>query len=267
MKKYSVFSPLLVVLFSLFFGFPTHALAQAATVVKINPEIQSLSIGQTATMSVDVGNVQNLYAFDITISYDPTIISVVSIEKSTFLQAGFEAAKSIDNVNGKVQLAFTQLPPAESKSGDGSLISIKIKAVKAGSTNLEIKDLQLATPDGQLIAYTSQKSSIAVTGDSTSSSVITNPSDQDIAETTLPNLPTVEATSALVLQPTNSATTIIETANPTQQPMAVATAQTSRATSTANTNAAVIYFSIGGVLLLLIGFFGGNLVRKMLNRK
>lgn len=267
MKKFLSISAIFFAIFLFILGNPTNAQAQAGTVIKIDPATLSVENNQVSTLTIAVEGVSSLYAFDIIITYDPSVISITSLEKGNFLQPGFEAMKSVDNVQGKAELAYTQLPPSEAVSGNGTLLSIKVKALQAGSTRLEIKDSQLATREGQLIQFTSHFSVLTVQAGATSAGNITNPSDQDIVETTLPNLPTIEATSASFLQPTNSTSTTFDTTNPTQQPVAVVTAQTSRATSSANTNAAAIYFSIGGVLLLLIGFCGGNLVRKLLKRK
>lgn len=267
MRKFIPTTAILITLLLYIFVNPGSAQAQAGTVIKVDPATISLDNNQATSLNITVEGVTNLYAFDIIITYDPSIISITSLEKGNFLQTGFEAMKSVDNVQGKAELAYTELPPTEAVSGNGILITIKIKGLQAGSTRLEVKDSQLATREGQLIQFTPHFSTITVQTGASSGGVTTNPSDQDIVETTLPNLPTVEPTSAIIIQPTNSSTITLETLSPTRQSVPIAASQASNSVNPANTKSAVIYFAIGGVLLLLIGFFGGNLVRKMLNRK
>ncbi|HEY3289498.1 MAG TPA: cohesin domain-containing protein [Anaerolineae bacterium] len=186
---------------------PTRA--QTATVVRLTPANQQLTMGQAALMTVEVVNVQGLYGLDVILSYDPAMLEVVGsnpnqqpvqVTPGTFLEAGFAVANTVDNAHGIVRFAMTQLNPAEPKSGNGALFSLNIRPKRADVvTSLNISKADLSGRDGVLIPATFTSAQMVVAAQGTT------------AATPLPTQPSA-ATSQVVILPT---------ATPAANPMTV----------------------------------------------
>ena len=147
--------------------------AQTPAVVRIAPASAQVAVGGTVDVAVEVVGVQELYGFDVTVTFDPQVVEVVDANPSTpgiqvaqglFLEAGFAVVNTADNTAGSVHFLTTQLNPSPAKSGTGSLIVIKLRGKKAGATSaLTVSDAQLARRDGFMIASTTAPGAITVT--------------------------------------------------------------------------------------------------------
>lgn len=137
---------------------PVYTQAQTLTVVRINPETVSVEVGGIVDIAVEVVDVQDLYAVDISFSFDPELVEVVDADPNldgvqvalgTFLDPGFVLRNEADNQAGTLRFAMTQLNPSTPKSGDGSLIVIKLRGIQLGGpVLLELPDVQMATNTG-----------------------------------------------------------------------------------------------------------------------
>jgi hypothetical protein len=74
MSKIS-FTILICILFS--FIFVTSVFAQG-TIVKAEASTNQPHVGDTLTINIKISNVQNLFGIDVTLSWNPSILSVVS---------------------------------------------------------------------------------------------------------------------------------------------------------------------------------------------
>lgn len=247
---------------------PLNAQAQATATLSINPATMNLKAGETAILGVMVANIQDLYAYDITLKYDSAVIKVTSIESGSFLDTGFTAAQVIDDGAGSAQIAFSQLPPSGGKTGSGELVVIRIKALAAGTTSIKIETAQLLKKDASAITVTTSTGSVTVTGGTTSSgsqpasSVGDQPENsgnQPIAAPTNTPQPDQKETPAEVVeeQPAEDvqpATTEAPARQPAEQP------ETSGSPSLA-------WLIPVAILLMAGGYFGGNLLRKLTKKK
>ncbi len=152
---------LLLFLFSLPFN---TASAEAQAALSISPFATTLQVGQSATLSVRITDAKDLYAYDITLRYDPALVEITSIENSSFLQGGFTAAQILDKTAGTAQLAFTSIPPFTAQSGSGDLATFKVKAKTGGSARISIENIQLLQKDATAIVASSTTGTVTVTG-------------------------------------------------------------------------------------------------------
>jgi hypothetical protein len=176
--------------------------AQASTTVQFTPSLVSISYGERAQFSVEILNAENMYGFELHITYDPTKLQVVDGDPSVAgiqllpgdlydIGEGFLVASEADNETGKALFAFTLLAPATPMEGNGSLIIIEVEAIGGGSSAIELEEVILASPDGLALPFISNDGEVVVEGApdviSTEAGSSTEPSG--MAATPTPKLP------------------------------------------------------------------------------
>lgn len=133
--------------------------AQGKAVVRASSE--TIGLGLTGTVLIQVRSVSDLYGADVQLSFDPQVIEVVDADPSTgglqvqagdFLAPGFLIRNTADNEAGTVWYAMTQLNPSQPKSGSGTLIIVTFRGKKeGGSSEIVIESATLATRWGETI--------------------------------------------------------------------------------------------------------------------
>jgi general secretion pathway protein D len=123
--------------------------AQSAR-LRFDPPTLNLAPGQTATLGVSIDNVTDLYSIPMILQFDPTVISVQDIQHGGFLSSGNQEiaiVKGGDESKGQLMIAATRQPNTPGVSGSGTLLGIVVKALKPGSTQLSI--VQVNAKDSQ----------------------------------------------------------------------------------------------------------------------
>ena len=113
------------------------AAAQTGTVVRVDPAFQQVAPGTTFTLTIQIDDVENLYAYDILLSFPPDKLEAIDAANGDFLQEGFGGEPIIDNEEGTVWASNSQVYPAEPQSGSGSLLEISFHAI-GGRTDADI---------------------------------------------------------------------------------------------------------------------------------
>ena len=87
--------------------------------------------GARVEIPIEIRNVQDLYAVDLEIHYDPRILTFedanpqmdgIQPALGTFLDAGMVLYNTVDPEAGIIRFVMTQVNPSEPKSGSGVLI-------------------------------------------------------------------------------------------------------------------------------------------------
>jgi hypothetical protein len=218
---------------------PGQAQTPAPAAVRMAPASAQVAAGETVDVAVEVVDVQNLYGFDVTVTFDPQVVEVVDadpnlagvqVAQGLFLDPGFAVINAADNAAGSAHFVMTQLNPSEPKSGTGSLIVVKLRGKVAGaSSTLTLANPQLARRDGFMIPATATAGQITVisAGGPTSTPMPTQGAGTPMAPIT-PG-PSIVPATAVAGSPT---------AAPTGLPAAAATAVPSRTPVTAASPAA-----------------------------
>jgi hypothetical protein len=104
--------------------------------------VTSPSLGDTFNVNVDVANINDLYAYQLDLTFDPKLMSAVSVSEGPFLPSGgttFFIPGTIDNVGGSVTATADALIGAISGvSGSGTLLTFEFTALALGTSALDI---------------------------------------------------------------------------------------------------------------------------------
>lgn len=145
--------------------------AQDAVDVRIFPATLTIPLSGTSDVAVEVVDVEGLYGFDLTLTFDPTVVEVVDanpdmqgvqVAFGTFLDPGLSVRNTADNTAGTVRYAMTQLNPSEAKSGTGTLIVVRLRGKAAGSSSLNLTALALAARDATEIPSAAQPGEVTI---------------------------------------------------------------------------------------------------------
>lgn len=194
-------------------GTPTTTRAQDASAhLTCRIEPSPLALNEQATLILEIANVQNLYGYELKMTYDGSRVQVQDADSAKdginlqlaggFVSPDFVVFNSADN--GLINLALTQLSPSPAKSGSGELVRVAVAGIGAGFANFAFGDLVFSDTNGRAIPVTKEDCLV------------------EIGEA---GQPTPTATSAPTATPTNTQT-------PTQQATVSVSQQSQSATAT-----------------------------------
>lgn len=101
--------------------------------------------GSPLTLSVLIGSVVDLYAFQYSLAFNPALLQATGVTEGSFLSAGgstFFGTGTIDNTLGTISFTFDTLVGAvPGVSGSGTLANISFNAIAGGSSSLSFSNV------------------------------------------------------------------------------------------------------------------------------
>lgn len=121
--------------------------------------LKAMEIRPNTRVEIPIGieNVVDLYGIDIELEFDPTFWEFEDADPrregiqpaiGTFLDPGMTLFNIIDMDEGRIHLVMSQVNPSEGKSGKGNILVLYATAQKTGTTQFEVKKVELSTRDG-----------------------------------------------------------------------------------------------------------------------
>ncbi len=127
-----------------------------------NPVIQ----GSPVAVSVVIGDIANLYAYEFSLAFNPALLQVTGITEGNFLTAGgttFFGGGTIDNTAGTISVSFdTLIGLLPGVSGTGVLANIAFSTVGVGSSALTFSDVTVLAASLDEIAVSIANGSVQV---------------------------------------------------------------------------------------------------------
>ena len=99
---------------------------------------------------ISINNASRLTTLTLTITYNPAVLRVRSVQEGTFMRQGGAVASftpKIDAVNGRVDIAVTRTGDAVGAAGSGLIASLLIDAVAPGGSMIQVTGVATG-PDG-----------------------------------------------------------------------------------------------------------------------
>jgi Cohesin domain len=146
-----------------------QAQTDQATLRVVAPSESVSSSTKQVDVSIDVENASNLGGFQFVLAYDPAVLEAITATKTQFLaQTGREIVCRPPTIDqGGILLACATLreQPA-GVDGAGTIATVSFKPIRAGSSDLILKNVKLVHPDSSEEASAVEGSRITVSGDS-----------------------------------------------------------------------------------------------------
>lgn len=199
----------LILLAALLFLSAGKTSAQTPTRVMVDPPLSSVQPGQSFTVKVMVENVSDLWAYDLKLSFPPSLLQVTAMRNGGFLDAGMLLGPTLDNEAGTAQLVNTQMSGSLPKSGSGMLVCTQLATppvsgngtlIRLSFTGVGVGRTDIALTKGELADSQGNNTDVVLGG------ARVDVSSQ--IEPTLTATPAVTRTQPpVVLTPTQTATT------------------------------------------------------------
>jgi hypothetical protein len=202
-----------------------------STLIHLNPAEAKVGEEQTTAVEVRVENVEDLYGLDIRLSFDPSVVQVVDADPAAdgvqvragdLLNVDFVIRNTVDNEEGTIWFALTQVNPSPEVSGSGVAFIVTFAGKSEdSSTSLSITYAKLAARTGEEIPASTEDGEISVVAPQQAPATPTEapppPQPTVTTPTPTPAQPATHATDtpvpAATTRPTQQAST--DTATPT----------------------------------------------------
>jgi hypothetical protein len=135
-----------------------HALPPVSTYLFVEPTVFRKSQGATFTVNITIENVTDLYAFDISLYYNTTLLDALNVAEGPFLKSVGDTITIKSEVNdevGQVRMAIALLGAPAGANGDGVLFTVTFKASTeaTGPSALSLQDTDLSNYDAEPIDH------------------------------------------------------------------------------------------------------------------
>lgn len=137
-----------------------------AAIVRCDPVTLSSAVGLTASVTIFVQDVADLYGLDVRLLFDPAVVQVIDADPTAagvqieplggFLAPDFVVRRTADNTTGLVRYAATQVFPSQPVSGSGAVARIDLVATRPGIVTVPFTQVELVSNDGGVIPVTTQ---------------------------------------------------------------------------------------------------------------
>ncbi len=135
-----------------------------ATTVSFNAPQTNLVAGQSVPINIGISG-NDIYAADLTISYDPQAVKIQEIREGGFLSKDGQIialVQKIDSETGTVRISLERPPAATPLSGSGALVTLMLlPGTKKGDSLLRVVDFRLR--DAQQNVFVGQPAQTRVT--------------------------------------------------------------------------------------------------------
>ena len=141
---------------------------------RVTFEAASYIIDNCGTIDVYIRleNVSNLYAVDVKVMFDPTIVEVVDLDPNAeginlqpvtgLIDAAYWVSNSANNATGEIHYATTMYNPSMPAEGSGNIAKFRLKAVGTGNSPITAIEATLSDRDGYLVGMPVELGSVTV---------------------------------------------------------------------------------------------------------
>ncbi|MDH5481535.1 MAG: cohesin domain-containing protein [Candidatus Bathyarchaeota archaeon] len=129
--------------------------ASVKTLIVVNPNNISLVASESFTINIDIINVEDLSAYDLRLTYDDTIVTAIDVIIGDFFPKNCfvikkEVTKNVPcSENIPTVWIAVSAPwgcPDFAVSGNGTLATIRFKAISTGNCTLKLYKTQILNP-------------------------------------------------------------------------------------------------------------------------
>jgi len=126
----------------------------------------NVSIGNNFTIDIVINTTSKVYAYDISLSYNPEIVEALEIIEGGFLNRDgsqtFNASKIINNTEGYVKFASTRFNTKKGINGTGVLFAIQFHAKQTGNSMVNFEEISIVDENVETVLVSSENGTINV---------------------------------------------------------------------------------------------------------
>jgi general secretion pathway protein D len=133
--------------------------------IRFEPAALTLKPGEMATVGLVVEDVKDLYSIPLLLQFDPAVVSVEEVRHGGFLSGGTQEiaiVQRIDREKGQAIVSATRQPNTPGVNGTGTLVGVVIRGVAAGSSTLQVVQVNARDSQGRPLPFVSSEARITV---------------------------------------------------------------------------------------------------------
>jgi len=133
--------------------------SQEKGIIYLEPANFNITPPENITVELKTASIANLKGYSVTLSYDPTLLSLQGVEEGSFLSAEGKTFfyKKADDSKGTILIDCAILSPEISVSGEGTLAVFYFTPLKAGSASIELSLARIRNTRNKEIITTIEK--------------------------------------------------------------------------------------------------------------
>ena len=151
---------------ALFLGIAAMTQAVAVPMLSLSSTPTAVLAGGNIALDVTASGFTDLYGYEFTLNFNPTVFRATSVAEGPFLRTGgatFFDGGSIDNTAGAISFIFdTLIGPGAGVTGSGVLSRITFNALRTGVATFSLTDVLALDSNLQTIAVQTQTLALAV---------------------------------------------------------------------------------------------------------
>ena len=183
----------------------------STTTVTVTPQTSTPVVGQTITINIQLNNVQNLYAFDVILDYDSSVLQLVNSKVDLGTSSipggvlyGSPVTDDENNIDpgvvyyntslstvGEYYLFANSVNPASAFSGNGTIATLTFTVTSAGQSSLTLNSTLANYPatgeTSEPIAHNDISGTVDATASSSSPSTSPTPSSSSSSSPSSPS--------------------------------------------------------------------------------
>jgi hypothetical protein len=142
--------------------------------VRPDPATLEIGQGQIATLNIVLENASEVYAIDVRLKFDPTVLEVVDADPAkegvqampgVFPKPDYVARNTVDNQAGTLMYVITQMNPTLPANGRGTVITLQVRGKASGrSSPVTVESVGIADRLGNLLAASTENGAVTVVG-------------------------------------------------------------------------------------------------------
>ena len=133
------------------------------TILHIDPSPVNVPIGNNFTVTLNIQDVTDLWAWEVIISFDPSQVNCAGAEEGPFLKNNGPTIwlpPEIDNTTGRIHMACSLLTGPSGASGSGVLAYVYFKCINIGTSFIHIEESLLTNSFGEPLPHSSLDSQV-----------------------------------------------------------------------------------------------------------
>jgi hypothetical protein len=142
LNKAKAVLPVIIIIVLSFLVVRPSGMATSETTVFVYPKESSVEVGQTFTVNINIANVSGLMAYAFLLSYNTSILQLVSVEFGPFLKSVGDTILINATTSGQISLAACLYQPTGwtgiYANGSGVLANATFKAIAPGESLLDL---------------------------------------------------------------------------------------------------------------------------------
>ena len=113
----------------------------SSPIISVSPVTSNVRLGEQFTIDINLDSAQNLYGYEVWLSFDPSVLKATDINYTEYLnEPTYIWHSETNNADGYAALAVSSRLPAEAKTGGSPppLATIQFKTIGTGTSQLHL---------------------------------------------------------------------------------------------------------------------------------